>query len=1461
MLDSTIKEGRLPKSTSQDSILNLRQFMLAAGPLVFLLTLLWPRVHAFHAAELNLSDQPLFVDGSKTTLLQLVMQRDNKLFFEAYPTYEDINGDGVLDTTYKPQEIDYYGYFDSYFCYQSFGDHLEAVSNTADKKCSGTWSGDYLNYITMTRMDVLLAALYGGKRSVDTLTETRLRRAFVPWENHTWGVEYTSEAVSGYKITDYTPLPEPNAGTRHLFATNNYLKNDIPYLRIRENSSQRIWEWVDKERAQGDGSANQNIQLDVTVCKAGFLEEFCKQYPAGTFKPIGLLHEYGENDSMFFSLLTGSFENNLQGGVLRQSIGSFGTKEINLNDGTFTRNDGIVTTLDGLQIPNDFRSNTVQRDCGWLASRTFVNGECRAWGNPVAEMMYEGMRYFSGVMVPTPDFLTSGGMDAILGLAPATWDDPYSTDQPYGQCSGAYQLVISDPSPSFDGDQLPGSNFGTFNSSSLGSLHVGDLADFISANESALPGLKFIGETSANQDRSPSPKMVTSFRDIRGQAPEAPHRQGSYYAPSVAYYGKTNDLHPTAPGDQTVGNFTLALGSPLPSIEVEVGGSKINFAPFARTIKGCRTNHAYKPTNAIVGFSVESVSATQGSFRISYEDMEQGADNDMDAISRYTFEVIGNTVEMTVDSIGASGCFIQHMGYSVSGSTQDGVYLVVRDSDTPPSRDGDYLLDVPPGELPGGNWNDGVALPLTSTITFTPSTSPSAELLPSPLWYAAKWGGFNDLNEDGIPQTSEWDADGDGTPDNYFPVSDPAKMLSTMRSVFRQISESSAAASTVTAASGSLRTGNKIYRSEFLSGSWTGDVISQEISPSGEVSTTPDWSAKQALNAQVASGSGSRQILSYNPDSEQGVPFRWPANPTSPANDELSISQLSALSVNPINNQIDLRGEDRLDYIRGEHKDGFRERVDFLGDIVHSSPTLVAAPGYYYPGDWGPGAPENAKPYLDFARANRDRQRVVYAGANDGMLHAFDAGSWNGSGYSDGTGSELFAYVPSPVYQNLSELTSRNYAHKYYVDATPRVGDVFINGDWRTVLVGGLRGGGQGIYALDVTDPGAINESTADATVLWEFTDKNDLGVGFTYSSPVIARMAHGKWVAIVANGYNNTARAVGYGHGGGWSSLFIIDMATGLLERKLYSNTPRCRGNTLNPNGSAQPTVVDLDGDNIVDTIYAGDLNGCVNAYDVSSTNSNHWTNGELKHEAVDDSGNPAPITTPLVVGSHPTGEGVMLYFGTGKYLEPSDQLPGEAKRRFYAIWDRGPGTNTINRTKISQGKMLRQEITSEENMAVDTDGDSNPDRDVLVRLTSQHSIDWSQHEGWYINLEFNGYFGEQVIAAPLLRDGKLLVATHIPTGDECSPNQDGWFMIFDARSGAMVTDGQIDLNGDGKQNDAPVGGVSGLVNPHASPTIVAAEAADILLSQTATDPEVVSATLHSGFREGRLTWRELEP
>lgn len=209
-------------------------------------------------ADTNIDQVPLFVSESVPPLNMLVMGRDHKLFYEAYNDASDLNGDGVLDVGYKGYltaangGIDYYGYFNSNVCY-TYTDGIFVPSSVAnDKKCSGKWSGDFLNYLATSRMDALRKVLYGGYRvedtagSTNTPTKTVLQAAFVPQDAHTWGKEYQSLSKDGYRITDYTPLNQPSNGYRHLFAVVSLTDGGVPQLRTLTNTTFRIWNWVSR---------------------------------------------------------------------------------------------------------------------------------------------------------------------------------------------------------------------------------------------------------------------------------------------------------------------------------------------------------------------------------------------------------------------------------------------------------------------------------------------------------------------------------------------------------------------------------------------------------------------------------------------------------------------------------------------------------------------------------------------------------------------------------------------------------------------------------------------------------------------------------------------------------------------------------------------------------------------------------------------------------------------------------------------------------------------------------------------------------------------------------------------------------------------------------------------------------------------------------------------------------------
>jgi Tfp pilus tip-associated adhesin PilY1 len=348
-----------------------------------------------------------------------------------------------------------------------------------------------------------------------------------------------------------------------------------------------------------------------------------------------------------------------------------------------------------------------------------------------------------------------------------------------------------------------------------------------------------------------------------------------------------------------------------------------------------------------------------------------------------------------------------------------------------------------------------------------------------------------------------------------------------------------------------------------------------------------------------------------------------------------------------------------------------------LGDIFHSEAIVVEPPRYfqYLSGNLTPPGTTTPQPYLDFTARHAKRRRVIYVGSNDGFLHAFDAGVFNGdttnlpNTFDLGSGRELFAYSPREAFgggkfQSLLEFSPQP---QYFVDGSMAHADVFIDPEfdggtgpdpaervWRTVLVGGLRQGGSGYYALDVTQPDNIDETTTNPTygemigaktsapgcldgtgssctagatssrqypaVLWEFSDKTAApcsdgcgsgpgglpapALGETWSRPVIGRVKvitdpilntfEDRYVAFVGGGFDPSLDAaddpVDTTVG---RAFYMIDVETGKILFKTSEG--------LDGNGSvvsfgpmpAPPAAADYNDDGYIDVVYIGDTRG----------------------------------------------------------------------------------------------------------------------------------------------------------------------------------------------------------------------------------------------------------------------------
>ncbi|MDX2422432.1 MAG: PilC/PilY family type IV pilus protein, partial [Amphritea sp.] len=354
----------------------------------------------------------------------------------------------------------------------------------------------------------------------------------------------------------------------------------------------------------------------------------------------------------------------------------------------------------------------------------------------------------------------------------------------------------------------------------------------------------------------------------------------------------------------------------------------------------------------------------------------------------------------------------------------------------------------------------------------------------------------------------------------YLTAGNEDELLTSLRSIFADISRKSVSNTRLSANSGYVSSGLDIYQASFNTTDWSGELNAYSTTVNSstgllEVSDTPSWEAAEELPTPA-----SRVILTNRGNG--GLAFRW----SSFTNDE--------------KNEWFSEHENQLNYIRGDDVSAYRSRNSLLGDIVHSNPIYVASPSAYY----------SSSSYRAFKETYTAREPMIYVGANDGMLHGFRA--------SDGR--ELLAYIPSILLPELKDLADPEYSHRYYVDGTPTVQDAYVrdgngDGEWRTLLAGGLNAGGQGVYLLDVTDPSNFSESEADDIFLREFTDADDQDMGYSYARPAIVKLRDNQWYLVFGNGYNNTVDD-GHVSESGDAVIYLQGLDSGSSLIKLSTNT-----------------------------------------------------------------------------------------------------------------------------------------------------------------------------------------------------------------------------------------------------------------------------------------------------------------
>ncbi len=546
-----------------------------------------------------------------------------------------------------------------------------------------------------------------------------------------------------------------------------------------------------------------------------------------------------------------------------------------------------------------------------------------------------------------------------------------------------------------------------------------------------------------------------------------------------------------------------------------------------------------------------------------------------------------------------------------------------------------------------------------------------------------------------------------------------------------------------------------VYKAQYQRATWLGDLIAYPITVTGRVDyATPRWTPTLASTVTAQNWDTGRRIGTMKSDGSK-IPLLW--------------ASLGATQQTLLTTAAAPAGANLIAFLRGDRSNeaptgGYRNRgATTLGDIVHSRPAFAS----YTTGE-----------------------KRIFVGANDGMLHAFDAANTGAS-----AATEVFAYAPSMLMATIGNLKANPYSHQYLVDASPNVRDVKLSGVDKKVLVSGLGAGGKGLFALDVTSPTAATDQAAADKALWEITpstvnnvtDASYADLGHTYGVPLIFKANTGNWVAVAANGYNSA---------NGAAVLYVINLSTGALIRKIDTGAT---GTAANPNGLSSPVAVDIDQNGTADYVYAGDIDGNLWKFDLSSASPASWSSSKLVATS------PArAITGAPGVSLHPLG-GIMVVAGTGRLFTAADAADVSSDY-VYGVWDKPGASGSVPLSVLVDQTLTAKTYTSG---AITTS----------VRVSSSNSVDYGTQRGWRLTLPA----GERLVG-----DGGFTINSRFsftgtnPTVTNTAPQTPGvnWQNEVDHLTGGGGTTPAFDLSGDGLLTDSDRVTASSGAGPQAGPT-----------------------------------------
>jgi type IV pilus assembly protein PilY1 len=1289
--------------------------------------------------SITLAPEPLYAKGTRdkpTLTLALSVE------FPTVGAQYTKAGSSTVDDTYTPA-TEYVGYYNSDSCYAYNNTPTETpvspltttdykrfdrIGAATARECGGTgFSGNFMNWATSSAIDVLRLSLTGGDRIIDTSDLTILQRAVIQTSmfNNSY---FPSKVLNATYVGG--AVPSTLKGTHN---GNIYVANCLNRIHFGTAATGNCGAPGNNSNLGVTGGTAGTTALATTenyffarvkVCDAssGTLvdtrefdgEKLCLKYPGGNYKPVGNLQKYSDRVRISVFGYLNQSGTPRYGGVLRAPMKYVGPKYYDVN--------------------------------GSLVSGT----------NPEIEW-----NETTGVFVRDPQGTVTATAEGISGAI--NYLNQFGRT---GPTPGTYKA--NDPVGELYYESL---------------RYLQGLPPTSGTTEATSPTY---GMTAAQKDGFP---VYSSWTD--------PHAGGSSAKDytcqknnivTIADIGTHADKY--IPGNTRTGNDDLARPA-------NVAANEPNFVDWTKIVGAFEAGSSIAYTDSSgTSRTTDNPNSTTGQYK------------------RYTNFYISGTNNLSTQNTGAGSA-----AYYIAGMAYWAKNYDIR---------GAQWTNEPTKQRPGMRVKT-----FAIDVNQNASSADTDTRRRSQLFLAAKYGGFDDASGRGNPYYSKnssgslvadnsvWDKSSNvfnptqpGEARTHFLASENTRsLLTTIRGIFEAIAqEGNSIAGGAISTQRLTSVGGFIYQAQFDAADWSGDLVSYPVSVDSSnvvtISNTPQWSAGAKLNAKIAldTTAASRKIFvgKVTPDTtSNAVEFKTLS--------DLETGLQTALSKATPISTADSNAQLRINYLRGDRSlEGttFRKRGNLLGDIINSGVAFSGEPSTRLYGS----------SYSTFYTTNKNRRKILYVGANDGYMHAFDSS----------TGEEVFAYVPSWVAPKLSALTNSTYNtgnHQSFLDGSPVVAEAKVGGtdesdssaEWKTVLVSGTGGGGQGVFALDVTDPDAF----AASKVLWEFTDRDDPDMGNVVGRPQILKFRISgsgatvkyKWFAVVASGVNNYVND-GYFSSTGRPALFLIDIGKPLNTAwSLGTNYYKISFPFNSSVGATTATgVINFKATggpaDEVALIYAGDLHG--NLWKLNfgaSSGFSDWafTKAEVDADATvvdrpidklssfkstaspykaipffiakDNASTPVvqPISMEPSLVRGPAG-GIIVSFGTGKYLESSDNLVTTTTQvqSMYALFDNNSSSSDTGSPTVATISGKSRLIAG----SIDSSGVITTPAFVWGRpLTNGDS---TQRAGWYFNyptagerqISGFGVFGNKFVFGSVIPPDAVLDACGSGTGYQYTVN-----------------------------------------------------------------------------------------